>query len=144
VRAKERERARSERELGQGREGESSTILFIERKGERRGHRGGGGRRLQSPLMAPINERVSGGERRRKRSTDGILYSGKQSVGEARRPGRGTLAWAPGVAAAARLPRARACCGGARWKKPRGRGRPTRKREGGGGISGRTAGPWWA
>jgi hypothetical protein len=61
VRAKERERARSERELGQGREGESSTILFIERKGERRGHRGGGGRRLQSPLMAPINERVSGG-----------------------------------------------------------------------------------
>jgi hypothetical protein len=37
-----RESVRSERvrELGQGREGESSTILFIEREGERRGHRG--------------------------------------------------------------------------------------------------------
>jgi hypothetical protein len=65
VRAKERESTTSEREreLGQGREGESPTILFIEREGERRGRRRGGGRRLESPLMAPINGRVSRGER---------------------------------------------------------------------------------
>jgi hypothetical protein len=35
-----RECEEGERELGQGREGESSAVLFIEREGERRGRRG--------------------------------------------------------------------------------------------------------
>ena len=54
-----RECEEGERELGQGREGESSVVLFIEREGERRGRRG--------------KERLSG---------VGFLIDGEEEVGE--------------------------------------------------------------
>jgi hypothetical protein len=61
-----RECEEGERELGQGREGESSAVLFIEREGERRGRRG--------------KERPSG---------VGFLIDGEEEVGEREEGGEG-------------------------------------------------------
>jgi hypothetical protein len=58
---------------------------------------------------------------------------GETVCGEARGLGRGALAWAPEVAAAARLTRARAWRGGVRWKEHLTGGPRLAVREGGGG-----------